>query len=134
MLEGQAEQNTSVEGWNTEQILLPAGTATIGIAGQALVLTLFWKRAGLSFRPDFRWKGVGLSATGKAAGWLFGMVLVTQIAGVVQSRVTSMASGDAASISTFQNSWQIFMLPHWVIAVSIATGVFTQGKLRLTIV
>lgn len=125
-LYGQAQQNSTVEGWSAEKILLLAGTATIGIAGQALVLTLFWKRAGLRFRPDFRWKGVGLSATGKAAGWLFGMVLVTQIAGVVQSRVTSMASGDAASISTFQNSWLIFMLPHSVIAVSIATVYFTR--------
>lgn len=123
---GQAQQNSTVEGWTTEKILLLAGTATIGIAGQALVLTLFWKRAGLRFRPDFRWKGVGLAATGKAAGWLFGMVLVTQIAGVVQSRVTSMASGDGASISTFQNSWLIFMLPHSVIAVSIATAYFTR--------
>lgn len=123
---GQAQQNSAVEGWTTEKIWLLAGTATIGIAGQALVLTLFWKRAGLRFRPDFRWKGVGLAATGKAAGWLFGMVLVTQIAGVVQSRVVSIASGDAASISTFGNSWLIFMLPHSVIVVSIATVFFTR--------
>lgn len=123
---GQAEQNSSVEGWTTEKILLLAGTATIGIAAQALVLTLFWKRAGLRFRPDFQWKGVGLAATGKAAGWLFGMVLVTQIAGIVQSRVVSMASGDAASNTTLGNSWLVFMLPHSVIAVSIATVYFTR--------
>lgn len=123
---GQAEQNSSVEGWTTQKILLLAGTATIGIVAQALVLTLFWKRAGLRFRPDFRWKGVGLAATGKAAGWLFGMVLVTQIAGVVQSKVVSMASGDAASNTTLGNSWLVFMLPHSVIAVSIATVYFTR--------
>lgn len=123
---GQAQQNSAVEGWTTAKILLLAGTATIGIAGQALVLTLFWKRAGLTFRPDFRWKGVGLSATGKAAGWLFGMVLVTQIAGIFQIRVVGMASGVGASISTFDNSWLIFMLPHSVIAVSIATAYFTR--------
>lgn len=125
-LYGQAQQNSTVETWTTEKIFVLAGTATIGIAAQALVLTLFWKRAGLRFRPDFRWKGVGLSATGKAAGWLFGMVLVTQLAGIVQSRVVTMASGDAASASTFGNSWLIFMLPHSVIVISIATVYFTR--------
>lgn len=125
-LYGQAQQNSPVESWTTEKILLLAGTATIGIAAQALVLTLFWKRAGLRFRPDFRWKGVGLATTGKAAGWLFGMVLVTQLAGIVQSRVVTMASGDAASASTFGNSWLIFMLPHSVIVISIATVYFTR--------
>ena len=125
-LYGQAQQNSTVEGWPTEKILLLAGTATIGIALQALVLTLFWKRAGLSFRPDFRWKGVGLSATGKVAGWLFGMVLVTQIAGVIQTRVLSLATGDAASVATFNASWIVIMLPHSVIAVSITTAYFTR--------
>lgn len=123
---GQAQQNSTVEGWTTERILLLAGSATIGIAAQALVLTLFWKRAGLRYRPDFRWKGVGLSATGKAAGWLFGMVLVSQIAGVVQINVLGLASGEGASIATFRASWLIFMLPHSVIAVSIATAYFTR--------
>ena len=126
VLFGQAEQNSTVEGWTAGKILLLAGTSTIGIAAQALVLTFFWKRTGLRFRPDFRWRGVGLSATGKAAGWLFGMVLVTQIAGVVQSRVVYMATGEAASIATFQNSWLVIMLPHSVIAVSIATAYFTR--------
>ncbi|MEO7349179.1 MAG: lipid II flippase MurJ [Terrimesophilobacter sp.] len=125
-LYGQAQQNSTVEGWPAEKILLLAGTATIGIALQSLVLTFFWKRAGLRFRPDFRWKGVGLSATGKVAGWLFGMVLVTQIAGVIQTRVLSLATGDAASVATFNASWIVIMLPHSVIAVSITTAYFTR--------
>lgn len=123
---GQAQQNSQVDAWSSEAILILAGTATLGVAAQALVLSFFWRRAGLRYRPDFRWRGVGLSSTGKAAGWLFGMILVTQLAGIVQSRVASLASGDAASVSTLQNSWLIFMLPHSVVAVSIATAYFTQ--------
>ena len=125
-LYGQAQQNSSVDSWTPEKILLLAGSATLGIAAQALVLMLFWKRAGLRFRPDFRWKGVGLASTGKAASWLFGMVLVTQAAGVVQSRVVYLATGEAASIATFNASWLVIMLPHSVIAVSIATAYFTR--------
>ncbi len=123
---GVAQQNSSVDAWSSNSILLLAGSATLGVAAQALVLAFFWRRAGLRYRPDFRWRGVGLSATGKAAGWLFGMILVTQLAGIVQTQVAALASGDAASVLTLQNSWLIFMLPHSVVAVSIATAYFTR--------
>jgi putative peptidoglycan lipid II flippase len=111
--------------WTPGLVALLAGSATLGVAAQALILTFFWRRTGLSFRPDFSWRGVGLRRTGQAAGWVFGMVLVTQLAGIVQSRVASLAN-EAASIATLQNSWLIFMLPHSVIAVSVATAYFTR--------
>lgn len=121
---GGADENSSATVWGVDRIVLLGGTTTLGVVAQALVLFLFWRRAGLRFRPNFRWKGVGLGATGKAAGWLFGMVLVTQVAGVFQSRVASLADG--AGILTLQNAWLVFMLPHSVIAVSIATAYFTR--------
>jgi putative peptidoglycan lipid II flippase len=121
---GGAEQNRSVDVWSADRIALLGGTATVGVAAQALILFLFWKRAGLSFRPDFRWRGVGLGATGKAAGWLFGMVLVTQVAGVVQTQVSTLAS--TTGVATLQNSWLIFMLPFSVVSVSITTAYFTR--------
>lgn len=126
VLFGAAAGNSDVAVWGGDRTLLLAGTATLGVAAQAAVLAFFWKRTGLRFRPDFRWHGVGLSATGKAAGWLFGMILVTQLAGIVQSRVASLASVDAASNSTLQAAWLVFMLPHSVVAVSIATAYFTR--------
>ena len=126
LLFGGAAENNTVKVWDAGRIALLAGSATLGVAAQALVLVLFWKRAGLGFRPDFRWRGVGLGRTGKAAGWVFGMILVTQTAGVFQSRVVSQAAGEGASLLALQNSWLIFMLPHSVIAVSIATAYFTR--------
>ena len=45
-----------------EQTALLAGGTTLGLVVQALVLALVWRRAGLSYRPDFRWRGVGLRA------------------------------------------------------------------------
>lgn len=121
---GGQQANSPIEVWSSERVVLLGATTTLGVAAQALILFLFWKRAGLRYRPDFRWRGVGLAATGKAAGWLFGMVLITQIAGVFQSRVASQAS--TAGIASLQNSWLIFMLPHSVVAVSIATTYFTR--------
>ncbi|WP_349899136.1 murein biosynthesis integral membrane protein MurJ [Parafrigoribacterium soli] len=126
VLFGDASNNHALVHWDAGRIALLAGTATLGVAAQALVLFFFWRRAGLRYRPDFHWRGVGLSATGKAAGWLFAMVLVTQIAGVFQSKVASIATGHGASNSALANTWLLFMLPHGVIAVSIATAYFTR--------
>lgn len=126
ILFGGSLANQDVANWGLPKIVLLGGVTTLGVAAQALVLFMFWRRAGLHYRPDFHWRGVGLGATGKAASWLFGMILVTQVAGIFQSRVASIASGQNASIFTLQNAWLLFMLPHSVIAVSIATAYFTR--------
>lgn len=113
--------------WTSSMVALLAGSATAGVAAQALILFLFWRRAGLSFRADFRWRGVGLSNTGRAVSWMFGMILVAQLAGIVQANVASLAAGgDAPSLAILRFSWLIFMLPHSVVAVSLATAYFTR--------
>jgi len=112
--------------WTPTMVAVLGGSATLGIAIQALVLLLFWRRAGLVFRPDFRWRGVGLGTAGKAAAWVFAMIVVTQLAGIVQANVASLASGTEASLAVLRFSWLIFMLPHSIIAVSIATAYFTR--------
>lgn len=117
--------------WTSSMVMVLAGSATLGVAGQALVLFAFWKAAGLTFRPDFQWRGVGLGQTGRAAAWMFGMILVTQIAGIVQSNVASLATSDAeAGLAILRFSWLIFMLPHSVITVSLATAYFTTMSHR----
>jgi murein biosynthesis integral membrane protein MurJ len=121
---GTRAENSDPLDWTPTKIAVLAGTATLGVAVQAGFLVLFWRRAGLTYRPDFRWRGVGLRTTGTAAGWLFLMILVTQLAGVVQSRVTSLGTG--AANATLQNAWLLFMLPHSIITVSIATAYFTR--------
>ncbi|WIB77504.1 DUF6049 family protein [Curtobacterium sp. MCPF17_002] len=120
---GRAE-NASTDDWTPLKIAVLAGSASIGVFAQAAFLPMFWRRAGLRFRPDFRWRGVGLKATGTAAGWLFAMILVTQLAGVVQARVASLATG--AGNATLSTTWLLFMLPHSIITVSIATAYFTR--------
>ncbi|MFH8252849.1 murein biosynthesis integral membrane protein MurJ [Microbacterium sp. B2969] len=115
-----------VSEWTDGMIALLAGTATAGIVLQTLLLLFFWRRAGLHLRPDFRWRGVGLNHLGRLAGWTFLMVVAGQLAGLVQSRVLSSASGDGASVFASQNAWLIFMLPYSVIVLSIGTPYFTR--------
>ncbi|MCD2440870.1 murein biosynthesis integral membrane protein MurJ [Agromyces sp. SYSU K20354] len=114
--------------WTSGMIALLAGTATLGVASQALILFVFWRRAGLRYRPDFAWRGIGLRHTGKLAGWTFGMLLLTTFAGIVETNVTGVSAdqSDQASVAVLQNAWLIFMLPHSVITVSIATAYFTR--------
>lgn len=117
---------TSVDGWTPEMVLLLAGTATAGIIVQTILLLVFWRRSKLNVRPDFRWRGVGLSHIGRLAGWTFLMVLAGQLAGLVQSRVLSGASESGPAIAASQYAWLLFMLPYSIIVLSIGTPYYTQ--------
>lgn len=121
---GEAETNKFIEVWDVDRITALGLITTGAVAVQALVLVLFFRKTGMRFRLDFGWRGVGLRATGKAAMWLFGIVIIGQLKGVVQSRVASL--GDGANIFTMQNAWYVFSLPHSIIAVSIAIAYFTR--------
>lgn len=122
-----------VSDWGGGQIALIAGTATLGVAAQAVILFAFWKRIGLKFKLNFGWRGVGLRPAMKAATWTLGMVLVTQIGGLVQTIIASKAVSsragngiEIASVAAASIAWLIFMLPHSIATVSIATAAFTK--------
>ena len=87
-------------------IALLAGSATLGVAVQALVLFWFWRRIGLRYRPDFAWRGVGLGSAGRMAGWTFGMLLLTTFAGIVRDpgRGCRPRARDA-SVAALDNAW-----------------------------
>lgn len=112
--------------WSLGMIVLLAGGATLGIAVQALILFFFWRRIGLTFRFDFGWRGVNLGSAGKAAGWTFGMLIATQIAGLIELNVSNSAGEGYAGSFVMNNAWLIFMLPHGIIAVSIVTAYYTR--------
>lgn len=129
----------SVADWTQGQIAWLAGSATFGVASQALILLVFWKKMGLSFTFNFSWKGVGLAPAMRTASWTLGMLLVTQIGGIVQTAVASSAIGGRdgleagvaiASVAAMSIAWLIFMLPHSVATVSIATAYFTRMSIH----
>ncbi|TQJ30468.1 murein biosynthesis integral membrane protein MurJ [Microbacterium sp. SLBN-146] len=116
----------NVGDWTPLMVALLAGTTTLGVAGQAGVLVVAWRRARLRFRPDFRWREVHLSGMPQIAGWTFAIVVLGQVLGIVQSRVTALASGAGASLFATSTAWLLFMLPYSVVAVSITTVYFTR--------
>jgi putative peptidoglycan lipid II flippase len=116
-----------VADWSPLAVFIVAGGATLGIAAQALILTLFWRRVGLRFRFDFAWRGMGLRSVGTAAGWTFAMLLCTQVAGWFETVVANSASGHhRAGVTVMTTTWLLFMLPYSIIAVSIVTAYFTR--------
>ena len=119
------ENRNKVPMWDPTMIAVMGATATLGIAVQAGILLFAWRRTGLSLRPDFQWRGVGLRNVGTLAGWTFLMVIAGQIAGWVQTRVVSEATGHASS-TVMMAAWLVFMLPYSIFAISIGTPYFTQ--------
>ncbi len=126
MFGADPEGHLAVTGWTPEMIAVLGGSATLGIVAQALILFVSWRSAGIRFRPDFAWRGVGLGHTARLATWTLAMVVVMQVGGIVTNRIVAIGSGEGPSTSAMQNVWLIFMMPHSVIAVSLATAYFTR--------
>lgn len=122
----------AIESWSAQQIALLSGGATLGVAAQALILLFAWKKAEIKFSFNFKWRGFGLRPALKAATWSLGMVVVTQIGGVVQTIVASGAisardtNPAVASVAVMAVAWLVFMVPHSVVTVSVATAYFTS--------
>lgn len=122
---------TGVDQWTPAMVATLGGLSTLGVASQSLILMLFWRKTKLKVRPDFRWRGIGLRAIAALAGWTFLMVIVRQIAGLIQSRVVSDASDHGVAAAGMGAAWLIFMLPYSIIVLSIMTPYFTQLSERV---
>jgi putative peptidoglycan lipid II flippase len=130
----RAHQHT-VDNWTTTQTLLLAGTATLGIVVQSLVLLMPVKRLGLRLRPRFGLRGTGLGVTAKIAGWTVGTMIIGQLSYLVVLRVATISSASKPNgaaggsgvpgIYEFNRATELYIMPHSIIALSIATVMFT---------
>jgi len=121
-----------VTGWSAGDVALLAGTATLGVVANALVLIPVMRRAGYRWRPRWGWRGIGLRSAGSIAAWTFAGVALAQVGFVIISRVVNAAGNAAqregipAGRAVFDFAYMIFMMPHSLIAVSVVTAVFTR--------
>src|SRR5690606_38501293 len=83
--------------WTPASIAVLAGSATLGVVLQALILFVSWRKAGLRYRPDFAWRGMGLGKTARIAGWSLATIVVMQLGGIVTNNVVNTASGEGPS-------------------------------------
>jgi putative peptidoglycan lipid II flippase len=113
--------------WTSGQIALLAGSATLGVAIQALVLLIPLRRMGFRYRPRFSFRGVGLGTAGRIAAWTFFSALVGQLGYIVTVKaVNSAGTQGAAGQGAYSNAFLLFMLPHSLITVSLVTALFTR--------
>lgn len=130
-------QVRAAEDWSDGQIALFAGSATLGVVSQALVLVPFLRRAGVRYRWRWGLRGSGLGRAGKVATWTFVGLAIGLLGYVVVSRVASAAPGaaaapaaDIAGNAAYDYAFMLFMLPHSLVTVSLATALFTRLSAR----
>jgi len=146
--------------WDGPKIALLAGTATLGVAAQALILVVPLWRAGFRWHLRFGLHGIGLRSAGQVALWTFAAVLLEQVGVLFTTRfaseapraalaqtfgpyrddpgtlgaVTGLVTGapDAfsgalavAGNAAYTQALMIYLLPHSLVTVSIATALFT---------
>ncbi|WP_062381138.1 murein biosynthesis integral membrane protein MurJ [Demequina pelophila] len=119
--------------WTPGSTWLIAGTATLGIAAQALILVWPLMRGGYRWRPVWRGPKGELSGVTTVAGWALGAVLLDQVGVIAVTRVASEAGavghdlGDAsiAGNAAYFNAMMLYLLPHSLIIVSLLTALAT---------
>lgn len=127
---------TDAATWTPGQTALLAAAATLGVVAQAVVLVPALRRAGVHYRPRWGLRGSGLGAAGGIATWTLAGLAVGQLGYLVVSRVASTAPAAAiddgasasavAGIAAYDVAFLIFMLPHSLVTVSLATALFTR--------
>ena len=93
--------------------------ATAGIAAMALAVLPAMKNAGLRFRPTWEWKHPAVRKLLVLSVWTIGFVAANQVALLV---IRNLALGEGEGIaSAYFDAFTWFVLPHGLLAVSIAT-------------
>ncbi|KQX53100.1 MULTISPECIES: murein biosynthesis integral membrane protein MurJ [unclassified Streptomyces] len=112
-----------------ETALLGWGT-TAGIALQALALVPSLRAAGFRWRPRFDWRGSGLAAPLRSAGWLVLLVLTNQGAYWVTTLLATSAGGTAtgggSGLAAYNNAYLLWTVPHGIITVSLVTALLPR--------
>lgn len=122
-----------VEDFTSAQFWVLAGSATIGVVFQALVLILPMRRAGVKLRPDFHFRGTSFGSASKVAGWTFATLGISQIGILSTSNLATQVDTHAAGtnlimagIASYTTAFMIYMVPQSLISVSLATAIFTR--------
>ena len=128
----------SPENWTSQATLILAGSTTLGIVLQAVVLLFPLKKLGLGLKPSFGLRGVGLRQTGRVAKWTIITMLVGNGAYLVYTKVATIASAarpeyqamnppqEIAGHLNLETASMLYIIPHSVITLSLATVLFNN--------
>ncbi len=116
--------------FTSAQAMLLGGGSTLGIIAQTLILIPFYRRTGFHYRPRWDLKGTGLGHTFHLAKWMMGYVALTLIAQAVVTRLATSAvvGGSGAGSNVYNQAYLIWVLPHSLLTVSLATAMLPQAS------
>ncbi|MET1089644.1 MAG: lipid II flippase MurJ, partial [Arthrobacter sp.] len=130
----------TLDNWGDTQTLFVAGFSTIGVVSQTAILMIPVIRLKLGLRPRFGWRGVGLGQAAKLSVWTLLTAAVGQLAFLYVMRIATIpgaerlrlqqAGDPAASMlpgnAVLEVASQLYLLPHSIIALSLATVLFNR--------
>jgi putative peptidoglycan lipid II flippase len=130
----------TLDNWGDTQTLFVAGFSTIGVVSQTAILMIPVIRLKLGLRPRFGWRGVGLGQAAKLSVWTLLTAAVGQLAFLYVMRIATIPgaerirlqqAGDPAANTLPGNAVlevasQLYLLPHSIIALSLATVLFNR--------
>lgn len=126
-------RRTDPAGWTPAMIWTLAGSTTLGIAVQALVLVPPLLASGFRYQPRFGLRGAGLGEASKMVGWTLSALLVSLAGGLaVQWVLTRVVRHQVpggppvGGLTSYNFAMLVFTLPHGLIMVSILTALFPQ--------
>lgn len=116
--------------WDALRIAAIGGTATLGVAVQAIILIVPLRRAGFRFRPRWGLRGSGLGRAGKVGTWAFASLLVAQLGFIAISNLAAAAADSGEGFVAGNAAWEqanfLYLLPQSLITVSLVTAMFTR--------
>lgn len=118
--------------WTHEMVWVLAGSATLGIVAQTVVLVPVLHHTGFRWRPRWGLRGYGFSQVGRFAALTFLALCIAQAGGLFTMRVATGMLGRAtggqyvAGYAAYQNALTLFQMPYSLIAFSLLTALFPQ--------
>ncbi|MFE4836822.1 murein biosynthesis integral membrane protein MurJ [Arthrobacter sp. NPDC056691] len=130
----------SLDNWGASQTFFVAGFSTIGVVSQTAILLIPVLRLKLGLRPRFGWRGVGLGQAARLSVWTLMTAAVGQLAFLYVMRIATIPgaerlrlqeAGDPAAAmlpgnAVLEVASQLYLLPHSIIALSLATVLFNR--------
>lgn len=141
ILGANAANPHTLDNWGPFQTFLVAGFSTIGVIAQTAILLVPVFRLRLGLRPRFGWRGVGLGQAAKLSVWTLATAAAGQLAFLYVMRIATIPgaerlrleqAGDHAAAATLPGNAvlevasQLYLLPHSIIALSLATVLFNR--------
>jgi putative peptidoglycan lipid II flippase len=112
----------TLAGLTTTQIAVLGAGTTLGVIAMTLALLPSLRASGFRYRPRLDLRHPGLRQAARLAGWVLVYVAVSQLSYFV---VTRLATGTVA-FTTYSNAYQLFQLPHAIVAVSLITALLPR--------